>query len=237
MNGWEMEGRLDLLLFVDDDVDEKTLMSDVHWDCSEMQRNLHEAHARASETEPKRGRVLGKYIYSFEKEMERPHYIMDKMWQMMQSKDTETSNLDKHFEEIINKVQHARWNESTKTKRFWTQEEDQEQVADGKHTELCCRMGLRVDVCLGKGVAVQRHSDRFKRPGLERFIRRLAKYLSEEKERPAMWDAAAPERYSVSGWKLISFQGWRGREAKEMEEGFLCAPKFCTMSGKAWSSV
>ena len=138
----------------------------------EMQRSLHEAQARASETEPKLGRVLGKYIYSFEKEMERPHYIMDKMWQMMQSKDTETSNLDKHFEEIINKVQQARWNESTKTKRFWTQEEDQEQVADGKHTELCGRMGLpsgdegaagclRVDVCLGKGVAVQRHSDRF----------------------------------------------------------------------------
>ena len=60
----------------------------------EMQRNL--------ETERKLGRVLGEYISSNEKEMVRPHYIMDKMWQMMQSKDTKTLNLDKDFEELMN---------------------------------------------------------------------------------------------------------------------------------------
>ena len=53
----------------------------------EMQRNLDEAQARVSERERKLGRVLGeRYIYIFffcyfEKEMERPHYIMDKMSQ------------------------------------------------------------------------------------------------------------------------------------------------------------
>ena len=55
----------------------------------EMQRNLDEAQARASETERTLGRVLGEYIYFYGKEMERPQYIMDKMWQMIQSKDTE----------------------------------------------------------------------------------------------------------------------------------------------------
>ena len=63
-----------------------------------MQRDLDEAQARASETERKLGRVLRGNIYSHEK-MERPHCIMDKMWQMMQSKDTKTLNLDKDLEE------------------------------------------------------------------------------------------------------------------------------------------
>ena len=42
----------------------------------EMQRNLDEAH----ETERKLGPVLGEHVYSYEKEMERPHSSMDKMW-------------------------------------------------------------------------------------------------------------------------------------------------------------
>ena len=49
----------------------------------EMQRNLNEAQAKAPETERKLGRVLGEYAYSYEKQMVRPHYITDKMWQMM----------------------------------------------------------------------------------------------------------------------------------------------------------
>ena len=82
----------------------------------EMQRNIDEAQARASETERKLDRVHGEYIYSYGKEMGRPRYIMDEMWQMMQSKDTKTLNLDKDFDEIMNKVKQAGWNDSTKTK-------------------------------------------------------------------------------------------------------------------------
>ena len=59
--------------------------------------------------------------------MGRPHYIMDKMWQMMQSKDTKTLNLDKDLEELMNKVKEAGRDESTKTKRFWTKDEDEDQ--------------------------------------------------------------------------------------------------------------
>ena len=81
-----------------------------------MQRNLDDAQA-TSETERKLDHVLGR----------RPRYIMDKMWQMMQSKDTKTLNLDKDFEEIMDKAKQAGWNESTKTKRFWTQDEDEDQ--------------------------------------------------------------------------------------------------------------
>ena len=61
--------------------------------------------------------------------MERPHYIMDMVWQddAKQSNDTKTLNPDKDLEEIMDKVKQAGWNESTKTKRFWTQDEDEDQ--------------------------------------------------------------------------------------------------------------
>ena len=35
-------------------------------------------------------RVLGEYILTWDKELERPHCVMDKMWQMMQSNETKT---------------------------------------------------------------------------------------------------------------------------------------------------
>ena len=57
----------------------------------------------------------------------RPQLIMKKMWQMMQSKDTKNLNLDKDFEEIVSEVKQVGWNESTRTKRFWRQDEDEDQ--------------------------------------------------------------------------------------------------------------
>ena len=78
-----------------------------------MQRSLDEAQARSYETARKLDRVLGEYVDSSKKELGRPHHIMNKMWQMMQSRDT--------------KVKQARWNESTKATGFWRQDEDEDQ--------------------------------------------------------------------------------------------------------------
>ena len=61
----------------------------------EMQGNLDEAQAKTHETERKLDRCLREYIESFEKEMGRPHLIMNNMWQLMQSRDTKALNLDK----------------------------------------------------------------------------------------------------------------------------------------------
>ena len=58
--------------------------------------------------------------------MGRPQLIMTK-WQMMQSRDTKNLNLDKDFEDIMSKVKQIGWNESTRTKGFWRQEEDADQ--------------------------------------------------------------------------------------------------------------
>ena len=77
--------------------------------------------------ERKLDRVLGEYPDSFEKEMRRPHHIMNKMWQMMQSRDTKTLKLDKDFEEILSKVKKARWKEPTTKPRFWRQDEGEDQ--------------------------------------------------------------------------------------------------------------
>ena len=74
----------------------------------EMQRNLDEAQARSYETERKLDRVLGEYVDFSEKEMGRPHNIMNKMWQVMPSRDTKTLNLDNAFEEIMSKVKTSR---------------------------------------------------------------------------------------------------------------------------------
>ena len=47
----------------------------------EFQRNLDEAQTRSYEVERKLDRVLWEYIEVFEKEMGRPHHIMNNMWQ------------------------------------------------------------------------------------------------------------------------------------------------------------
>ena len=65
--------------------------------------------------------------------MGHPQVTTDKMWQMMRSRDTNNSNLDKDFEEIMSKVKQVGWNESTRTTGFWRQDED----ADQYSVELC----------------------------------------------------------------------------------------------------
>ena len=50
-------------------------------------------------------RDINGYMCSWDQEVGRPHDIMDKVWQMMQSNDTMTMNLDKDFEELTEKTQ------------------------------------------------------------------------------------------------------------------------------------
>ena len=108
----------------------------------EMQRNLDEVQARTYETERKLDRVLGEYIDSFEKELGRPHHNMDKMWKMMQSRDTKTLNLDKDVEEITSEVKQAGWHESTKTTGFWRQYEDEDQHSPELCAQSCMMEGI-----------------------------------------------------------------------------------------------
>ena len=93
----------------------------------EIQRSLDEAQNRSYEVELKLDRVLWEYMEAFDKELGRPRLIMTKLWQMMQRRDTKNFNLDKDFDDMMSKVKQTGWNESTRTKRFWTQDDDEDQ--------------------------------------------------------------------------------------------------------------
>ena len=116
----------------------------------EMQRNLDEAQNRSCEVGRKMNRILSEYIEAFDKERGRPQLIMTKLWQLMQSRDTKL-NVNKGLDEILSNIKQTGWNESTRSRRFWTQDEDKyqqspkfwTQATDGEHTVLCSRMGLR----------------------------------------------------------------------------------------------
>ena len=69
-------------------------------------------------------RVLWEYIEAFDKELGRPQLVLPKLWEMMQSKDTKNLNMDKDLDEILSRIKQTGWNESTRTKRFWTQDDE-----------------------------------------------------------------------------------------------------------------
>ena len=93
----------------------------------EMQRNLDEAQHDSFEVERKLDCVLWEYIEAFDKERGRPQLILTKLWQMMQSRDTKNVNLDKDLDEILSKIKQTGWNDSTRTRRFRTQDDDEDQ--------------------------------------------------------------------------------------------------------------
>ena len=143
-----------------------------------MQHNLVEAYARASEKERKLCRVLGDYKHSWGQELERPHYVMDKMWQMMQSNDTKRTNLDKDFEELLNNVKQKGWNGSPKNNKvlgrrkrrrsvikvalssYSQRESTMNFIAEWFfHGEMKVLQGVSVLMSVREGVAVQGHSE------------------------------------------------------------------------------
>ena len=93
----------------------------------EMQRNLDDAQNKSYEAERKLNRILWEYIEAFDKERGRPRIIMTKLWQLMQRRETKKLNLDKDLDEILSKIKQTGWSESTRKRRFWAQDEDEEQ--------------------------------------------------------------------------------------------------------------
>ena len=67
------------------------------------------------------------YVEAFDKERGRPKTIMTILWQLMQSRDTKNMNLDEDLEEILSKMEQTGCSEAAETRRFWAQDEDEEQ--------------------------------------------------------------------------------------------------------------
>ena len=74
----------------------------------EMQQNLDEAHARASETERRLCQELEDYMCSWDREVGRPNNLIAHIQQMMQSNDTKSENLGKDFTEILERTETAK---------------------------------------------------------------------------------------------------------------------------------
>ena len=79
---------LEQLCKEEDEADEACALLD------EMQQNVDETEAKVAETRRRLYRAINWYMHSWDQELGRPHYIMDKMWLMMQSNDTKTMNLN-----------------------------------------------------------------------------------------------------------------------------------------------
>ena len=92
----------------------------------EMQRNLDDAQNKSYEAEQKRNSILWEYTEAFDKERARPKITMTKLWHLMQSRETKNLNLDTDVDEILSNIKQTGWSESTRTRRFWAQDEDSE---------------------------------------------------------------------------------------------------------------
>ena len=56
----------------------------------------------------------------------RPNFIMDKIWQMLQSNDTKTLNLTTDFEKLLDLAQQVGWVGPTTPREHWTEEKNDE---------------------------------------------------------------------------------------------------------------
>ena len=110
----------------------------------EMQKNVDEAHAKASETKQRLYRELEDFMYTWDRGSGRTPNISGKSWQMLQSNDTKSENL-----EYLEKTHLREWNETRKAIRIWAEKGDDDspwpsqrrfavKPADGKRGDPGC---------------------------------------------------------------------------------------------------
>ena len=90
-------------------------------------RNLDEAQKRRYEVERRVDVEIRDFLEASDEEEACPQLILAKLWQMMQSRDTKNLNLDKDFDEITRKMKQTGWTDATRTRRFWMQNDDEDQ--------------------------------------------------------------------------------------------------------------
>ena len=83
----------------------------------EKQQNLDEAHAKASETEQRLYLELEEYMFSWDREFGRTTEPHRETWQMMQSNNTMSQNLETDFAEILERTHQLEWNGTAKAIR------------------------------------------------------------------------------------------------------------------------
>ena len=92
-----------------------------------MQRTFDEAQKRSYEVERRPDIEIRDFFEASDKEEARSQLILAKLWQMMRSRDTKNLNLDKDCDEIMSKMKQTGWTDATRTRRFWMQDDDEDQ--------------------------------------------------------------------------------------------------------------
>ena len=99
----------------------------------EMQQNVDEAHAIAFESERRSCQELEEVMCAWEREIGRPNNLSTKIWQMMQSNNAKSDNLESDFTEILERTHQLEWHETAKA---IDQEILRSKLADGKCSGL-----------------------------------------------------------------------------------------------------
>ena len=60
-------------------------------------------------------------MYSSDREIGRQHNLSAKIWQMMQSNNTKSDNLESDFAEILEKTHQLAWKETAKAIQDWAE--------------------------------------------------------------------------------------------------------------------
>ena len=148
----------------------------------EMQRNVGEEQERACESERSLCRELEEYVYSWEREIGRPHNLSTKIWQMVQCNITKSDNLESDFTEILEKTHLLVWKETAKTIRVWDEKKEDESPESWSG---CCSLpelsDLVVRISLGEvklqepstSISGQRNHGSTRGPDLECSERRI----------------------------------------------------------------
>ena len=89
-----------------------------------------------------------------------PHFIMDMIWQMLQSIDTTSLNVTKDFEELWDMAQETGWLGPAKPRTLWTEEEDEEitftQMPSAQVTKMEGIMTFAAEWCTTNEVVILR---------------------------------------------------------------------------------
>ena len=90
-------------------------------------RTSDEAQKRRYEVERRDDIEIRDFLEASDKEEACPQLIQAKLWQMTQSRDTKHLNLDRGFDEMMSKMKQTGWTKATRTRRFWMQDDDEDQ--------------------------------------------------------------------------------------------------------------
>ena len=89
-----------------------------------MQQNVDEAHARASESERSLCKEFEEDMYSRDREIGRSNNLSTRIWQIMQSNNTKSDNLEIDFAEILEKTHQLEWGETAKSIRVRAEKQE-----------------------------------------------------------------------------------------------------------------